>query len=213
MSEWAGMLSDFFRQIKDGTIGIERMRAIVGHPYASVIVDWQNFYRDIGIKTDFSNLRIPEKLQGFDRLIVVAQGMTPQRLYDKCKELFSCWKWTDENLDKIVTSDRSAKDSAYAAWFRDRVEADDELKSLSANALKEKSVAGVTLEERLVYELKYFKETGKHLDIENVTLCTGSRYSDGGVPFVDWRAGDRLRVRWYDPDDTDGSLRVRQAVS
>jgi len=184
------------------------------NPLAGFITEWQNFYRNVfGIKADFTNLRIPEKSQGFDRLIIMAQGITPQRIYDKCAELFPVWKWTDENLDKIVTSDRLAKNDAYAVWVRDRVEADEELKNLSANDLKRQNIVGITLEERLVYELKYFKEAGKHLDINNVTLCSGSHYSDGYVPIVHWHAYGKLHVNCYHPGNADGSLRARQAVS
>ena len=183
------------------------------NPYAELLADWQVFYRDVfGIEADFSNLTIPTKQAGFDRLLVLAQGMTPQRLYDKCKELFPSWKYTDDDLDKIVTSDRTAKDGAYAIWIRDRVEADEELKNLSANQLKQQNISGITLEEREIYELKFFKETGKHLDIQNWTLCSGSRCSDGYVPGAGWD-GDGFKVGRGGPSDADGLLRSRQAVS
>jgi len=180
---------------------------------AVLITDWQNFYREVfGQEVDFSGLKIPQKKKGFNRLLILVQGMTPQRLYDKCKELFPTWKWTEKNLDEIVTSDRTAQNGAYAIWVRDRVEADKELKNLSANVLKAKNINGITLEERLIYELKYFKETGRHLDIENVTLCSGSRNPGGYVPCVCWD-GDRLRVRNCTPDSYDVDLRARAAVS
>lgn len=205
MSDWSGVLKDFFRQIDDGSITLERLKNFVGH---NPVADWQNFYKNVfGIEV---NLQTPQKQKGFDRLIVVAKGMTPQLLYNKCEELFPCWKWTGNNLDKIVESERKA-DKDYAIWVRDRIEADEELKNLSANNLKEKNISCVTLEERLLYELKYFIETGGHLDIENVTLCTGSRYSDGSVPYVHWNDG-LLRVGWDHPGSRDGVLRSRRAV-
>ena len=183
------------------------------NPYAELLADWQVFYRDVfGIEADFSNLTIPTKQAGFDRLLVLAQGMTPQRLYDKCKELFPSWKYTDDDLDKIVISDRTAKDGAYAIWIRDRVEADEELKNLSANQLKQQNISGITLEEREIYELKFFKETGKHLDIQNWTLCSGSRGSVGCVPGAGWH-GDEFKASGDDPSGAHDDLRSRQAVS
>jgi len=177
------------------------------------ITDWQQFYHDLfGLEIDLLGLSVPAKKKGFDRLVIVAQGMTLQRLYDNCVKLCPCWKWTDDDLDKIVQSERTAKDGTYAVWFRDVVEADEELKNLSANDLKEKGIPGITLEERLLMELKYFKETGNHLDIKSWTLCSGSRYSVDGVPRVDW-GSVRLRVDWYRPDDASGYLRSRRAVS
>jgi len=177
------------------------------------ITDWQQFYHDLfGLEIDLLGLSVPAKKKGFDRLVIVAQGMTLQRLYDNCVKLCPCWKWTDDDLDKIVQSERTAKDGTYAVWFRDVVEADEELKNLSANDLKEKGIPGITLEERLLMELKYFKETGNHLDIKSWTLCSGSRCSDGRVPGVSWYSG-RLGVDWCRPGGAGGSLRSRRAVS
>lgn len=54
-----------------------------------VLADWTNFYKEVfDLDMDFSGVKIPEHRPGFDRLLVVAKGMTPQRLFDKCKELF-----------------------------------------------------------------------------------------------------------------------------
>jgi len=176
-------------------------------------IDWQNFYNNVfGIKVDFSNLQIPEKQPNFDRLIIIAKGITPQLLYDKCKELFPCWKWADGNLDKVVTSERTAEKNHYAIWVRNRIEADKELKNFSADDLKKTNIPGITLEERLVYELKYFKETKSHLDVKNITLCTGSCYLVSLVPNVRWSFG-KLGVCWDSFDYRYGSLRSRRVVS
>jgi len=175
--------------------------------------NWEKFYGEVfGIATDLSGVKVPEKVQGFDRLIVVAQGMTSEKLFKKCKELFPSWKYTDKDLDEFVQSERTAKNSAYAVWFRDTVEADEDLKNLSTEDLESKEIPGITLEERLLMELKYFWETGKHLDINNVTLCSGSRYSVGSVPRVYWHS-DELHVFWYVPAPRHVFLRARRAVS
>lgn len=178
----------------------------------NLLEDWHIFYQRVfGIEADLSKLRVPEQRKGFGRLIVVLLEMTPECLFQKCKELFPCWKWTDQNLDEIVKSERASRNGTYAVWFRDRVEADEEFKNLSVNQLKKQNIPGITLEERLLMDIKYFKETGKHLDIRNVTLCSGSRYSDGNVPDMNWLI-DRLCVEWDDPDDCYSYLRTREAV-
>jgi len=220
MSEWSGVLKDLFRQIDDGSISLEQLQAFLEHrnPFFELvdsIKDWQGFYRDcFGIEMDFSDLKIPAERKGFDRLIIVAQGMTPQKLFDKCKELFPSWKWTDENLDEIVSSERTSKTGAYTVWFRNKTEStgsDEDLKNLSAGDLKKRNIYGTTLEERLLFELKYFKETGKHLDIENITLCSGSCYPDGNIPGVNWHNG-KLNVQWFHSGALFISLRSRRAV-
>ena len=179
------------------------------------LADWQVFYRDeFGIALDTASIRVPEHRKGFDRLIVVAQSLI-QQAYDKCAEHFTCWKYTSANLNEAVPiNDRDPANGPYAVWVRDRVEADEEHKNYSANDLKQRGVSGITLLERLLLELKYFRETGKHLDIRNITLCSGSRRSDGNVPHVYWDPdGRKLRVRWFNPGCAIGLLRAREVVS
>jgi len=178
---------------------------------SGLLSDWQKFYREVfGVELDLSSIHIPERRDGFDRLLVIAQGMTPNRIYAKCAELFRCWKYLD-NLDEI-TSDRDPKNGAYAIWVRDRQEVDEELKNLSANDLKAKNITTETLPERLIHELKFFKEAGKHLDEKNWTLCAGSRGPGGNIPYVRWDGGG-MGVYWCDPDGRFDYFRARAVVS
>ena len=185
-------------------------------PYLNFfIADWEKFYRDLGVAADFSGLAIPKKQEEFDRLVVVAKGITPQGGYDLCSKLFTCWKYTDESLDEIIIhEDRVAKDGPYAVWVRDRVEADEELADKSFNDLAKMKIPGITLTEREILEARYFQETGKHLDVSNWTLCSGSRDSDGYVPDAYWHGLCRkFNVHWAIPADAFGRLRSRQVVS
>ena len=185
-------------------------------PMDSLLIEWQDFYRgEFGIELDLSTLVIPERKEGLDRLLVIAEGMTANRVFGQCSQRFKTWKYTDKNLDDAIpTNDRDPKNGTYAIWVRDTVEADQRFSDLSANDLKTAEHVGITVLERLIYELKYFKETGKHLDIDNVTLCSGSRFSDGSVPNVFWGSSDSaMLVDWYSPDGRSSSLRSREVVS
>ncbi len=180
----------------------------------AILSDWRSFWKDnFNLDLDFTTLRIPPQQEGFNRLLIMLEGMTANRLYAKCAELFPCWRYMD-NLN-TVTSDRDpTKLGTYAIWARDRVEADEELKSKSANDLREAGVKGETLPERLLHELKYFTETKEHLDVRTITLCSGSRDPHGGVPDVRWRSeGGEMGVGWYIPARRGVSLRVRAVVS
>lgn len=174
---------------------------------------WQNFYtKFFGLTPDLSGVIIPAHVEGFDRLVIVAQGISLNQVWEVCREQFDCWKYISFGLESVMQeSECGPAQATTARWFRDRVEADEEMKSLSARQLTEQNIAGITLMEYLLLELKYFSETGKHLDIKNWTLCSGSRYSDGTVPYVGWRGG-RLRVDWYGLGTRDDSLRSRVAV-
>jgi hypothetical protein len=174
-----------------------------------MLAPWQEFWQ-----ISLAGLMIPRKREVFDRLLVIAAGATIEGEYQKCEKLFPCWRSTKDNLDvAVATNDRDAKKGSYALWVRDRVEADDELRALSANDLSARKLTTMTLLERIVYERKYFLETGGHLDIQNVTLCAGSRSRDGSVPHVDFYDG-RFRVGrgWCYPGVSYDSLRAREAV-
>jgi hypothetical protein len=175
--------------------------------------EWQDFYRsEFGIELDLSTLVIPESREGFDRLLIIAEGMTINRVYDQCGKYFKMRKGTDDNLDDAIhTNDRDPKNGTYAIWVRDTVEADEQSKNKSANNLKSEQYIGITFLERLIYELKYFKETGDHLDIHHATLCSGSHGSDGLVLYILWLSN--IYVLWCDPDFCLPGLRSREVVS
>ncbi len=220
-SAWASdaptpaQIKEFFAQVESGKITKRNFQKFLRGDTpkgecAELLADWQRFYKKhFNLDKDFSTLRIPEQKEGFDRLIVVVEGMTPEKLFSAIKSLTPAWKHSD-NLDAIVSERKADKD--YAIWVRDRQEADEELKNKSANDLNQEGIPGITLEERLLYELKFFDETGKHLDVQKITLCAGSRDPDGYVPGVSWYDGE-VHVRWYYPDRWYDGLRARVVVS
>lgn len=180
--------------------------------------DWQKFYADVlNMQMDFSTIELPSITSGFGWGVVVAPGLTPQKVYDACKALFLCWKYTeDQSLDEVIDLTKEANfasEKPYVVWVRDRVEADEEHKNRSARQLEADGVNGITLLERLFLELWYFWKTGKHLDVQNVTLCAGSRRTGGFVPCVRWRGDGYLHVDWYDVGHAFGYIRVREVIS
>jgi hypothetical protein len=182
------------------------------------LVEWQNFYRDeFGIELNLSTLIIPEHKEGLDRLIVIAEGVTIQLVYDQCGQHFNICRYFDyyKNLnDAISVNDRDPKNGTYAIWVRDTVEADEQFSDRSGDDLQSEQHVGITVLERLIYELKYFKETGNHLDIKNVTLCSGSRGSTGRVPSVDWDWSESsVYISWYVSSDHYNNLRSREVAS
>ena len=110
--------------------------------------------------------------------------------------------------------ERDPRKGAYAIWIRDMVEADENLKNISADSIKARGLTTETLTERLLQELVCWHETKKRLDVQNITLCSGSRYRDGYVPLVYWsRHYGKVNVSYYFSGYSYGSLRSRQVVS
>lgn len=218
MSEWSGMLMDLFRQIHDGSKTKQMLQAFLEHrnPFAitNIKEEWQEFYRKyFRITVDFSDVLIPDDPGGFERVIFIPKGLTFTTVIKALRKKFDIYLYI-KNLDKDVTENVRTTDESYAIRVRRRQETDEEWKNVSANQLKQQDINCVTLLERLVDELKWFDETGEHMDIDNWTLCTGSCYSDGRVPDVRWDSDYRkLSVNWCNPDYASEALRARQAVS
>ena len=216
--------NDLFRRVRDGALdpvvvsrGLQVLIENKADKVAGIGIDdqlssWIKLYRDeFGIKLNMDGLKVPAKRGGLNRLIVVAKGVTLNKAFQACRSKFPTWSYSD-NLDKDVpTNDRDPKNGTYAIWVKDVQEADEELQNTSADNIKARGIITMTLLERLLYELKFFMETGEHLDVKNFTLCAGSRGSDGRVPDVSWRF-DELYVGWYGPDYAYSRLRARAAV-
>jgi hypothetical protein len=177
---------------------------------------WAEAYKLLGMEAEFNEFTkvgLPES-EGL-WTVPVLQGVTCNKVVEVLRKLGVQVYLYAEDLDKEVTvNDRDPSNGSYTVSFRCNVEADEEFKNLSANQLKEQNHKGITLLERLLLELAYFMATGKHLDVQNVTLCSGSRYRNGRVPSVRFFSGSRgVDVRWYDPGYHDGHLRSRSVVS
>ena len=113
-----------------------------------------------------------------------------------------------------MVNDRNPKDGSYWVRCKASVEADEKNKNLSADNLAQKGIKGLTLLERLLLELAYYLASGAHLDVTTITLCSGSRRSDGDVPRVRWGSGNRgVCVDWCGPGYCGDDLRARAAVS
>lgn len=174
--------------------------------------DWKNFYKtNFNWDVDFSLVLIPNRPEGNFRLLFIAKGMTMNRAFDRCKALFKSWRYNDD-LDTAIPKNIRTASEHYAVWVRDGVEPDVEHLGKSTNQVDPDMKIGVTVLERVILELKYFSETGNHLDIKGVTFCSGSRYSGGGVPRAYWY-GDKFKVNWCSLDYSDSVDGVRSVVS
>ncbi len=178
------------------------------------VFDWKGIYAKLGLDTVPLEQVLTEPKAGFWD-IYVAQGLTRGKVLEALRAAKSrVWQYYND-LDKdVVENDRDArKIGTYGIRIKASVEADPELKDLSANQLKEKKVLGITLLERLLLEYAYFITTGEHLDKENWTLCSGSRRRYGGVPIVRWLPGYKeVCVDAYYPSYAYDELRSRAVV-
>lgn len=166
--------------------------------YADAREEWQRIYKThFNWDVDFSQVIIHTMpTNGKWRLLFIPKGMTLNLAFSICEKLFTTWKYADD-LNKAISKNIRNTESHYAVWVRDEVEPDKEFLGKSTRQADLEMKIGITLLERIIFEIKYFTETGNHLDIKGATFCSGSRDSDGNVPGADWR-GDEFRVNWSD---------------
>ena len=170
---------------------------------------WQWIYRHkFGIELDTATIKLPKRQKKMARHLVNAAPLA--KIVEVCESLFRVWFW-DKQRVLGTTSVRTCKDGSYAVLVRDVQEADEENRDRRADSFDQENC--ITLEERLLYEIVYFLETGQHLDKNCITLCGGSRCSDGSVPRVHWFASFRtVDVHWCLVRARDPTLAVRSAV-
>jgi len=186
----------------------------ISDEYNEIREQWINFYKThFNWTVDFSRVLIPQKPKETGwTLLIIAKGLTCNKIYEIWSKLFKCWRYTND-LDKEVTSIRTSSDH-YAIWVRDREEPDTEFLGKSTKESDPEMKIGMTLLERIFLESKYFAETGKHLDIKGVTFCSGSRNSGGYVPRVYWDPYDQsVHVCWWNVFSSYSGFGVRRAVS
>lgn len=191
--------------------GISKAREL-SFAYGDQVSGWVAFYKKhFNRELDLTSLMIPDHQEGFDRLLVVDKDLTRNKAYHACEKQFPCSSYRDDLDNAIRPDERDPKNGTYAIWVRDRQEADQENKDQSWNRRREQKCQDENILERILHELKYFDETGKHLDIDNWTL-TSSLSVDGSAVSAGWIYGE-FCVYWSGPDDHGDDLRPRSVVS
>ena len=226
----AGLQVDLLTKIRNGNISLDDLQrfvrgelAVVPEPQRveSTVTDkvpqdlpWAKVYDLLGMKGEYDGYMsnsVPNQPGYWTELVI--QGVTCNKVVAALRKADVQVYLYTEDLDASVT-DNHNRAASYAVSFKATVEADEENANQSANQRKKKGCTDITLLERLLLEMAFFLATGNHLDVENVTLCSGSRGRLGYVPGVDFDSGGgKVSVGWYDPGSRDGGLRARSAVS
>jgi hypothetical protein len=219
-----GLLSDVLDRLS-GADGQKWLRAIKKtlrgeNPWdlSQVKFDWRAVYEQLGLLVEYDDFAKANDLADAEDYwtVPVIKGVTPNLVVKTMSEKLGVqfYLYTNDLNGSVSTNDRDPANGSYLVRFAKNVEADEELQNQSADQLAEAGVKGNTLLERFLLGMAYFMSTGDHLDVKNVTLCSGSRYSGGGVPDVRWNPERRkLCVDWADRDDRGAGLRSREVVS
>ena len=183
--------------------------------FASPTKQWEAFYlKMFGVTVNFSGIKIPERTEAekieFTRLIIVLKGLALNQVFRACQVHFKCWRYTEDLNQAIQENERKNTDS-YAIWVRDTVEADEVHKNKSTEMVKKEKLKKETVLERMIHELKYSLESGKHLDWDSTaTLCSGSDFNEGVccVSFV-----GQLILNWFSNIQSGADFRHREVIA
>ena len=202
---------EFFKQKKVGRINRENLQLFLQYPdcvfgkQKEEILDFaytrQNGQITMNIPRGMTTEKVFEMYQ--------AQGRNNHFSVEKDKNIH-------KSLDAVITKNDRYPKEGYRISFPDLIEADEDLRDLSAYQLEllkkeDKGRKFITLFERLALGWIVFKETGKHLDPSGYTLCAGSRTRNGYVPHVFSRDGN-VYVSLYYPSYHDDELSTREAI-
>lgn len=169
----------------------------------------------LGHAVDYSGVRIPERTaeqaKEFTRLIIVDKDYNQEGAFFCIT--FPKWKYYN-NLDGSITeNERDPKKlGTYAIWVRNGVEPDSQHLGKSANDVKAEGLKTETNLERMLHEIVFFAETNGHLDIKGWTWNSGSRRSDGYVPYSYWN-GDEFKVDYGSVDGRCDNAGPREVIS
>lgn len=236
-AELFGIVLDFAQKLGNGTITpLQAKRFLrkedpftIPMDVASQLKRWKKLYKQcFNIVLDTNSRVIPERQEDFDRLIAVAQGVTVNQVLAFLGAHFAIdissikglvlkdghyeESTTQVDLDTWITENERTNKDTYVIRVRESAEADEANADKSADAIGEAKIPTMTLLERLLYELVYFTETGKHLDTDTATLCSSFRRSDDFAVNVRW-CDDVLELRRVYLYASSKTLRARTVVS
>jgi len=178
--------------------------------FADILNGWKELYRDLGIAFHPEKISIPRKVKKFSSLIVVAEGVTVPLLCQAYRDIGLYGKVKEGIVDEVM-SKRSAHKGSYACLMCDEKEVGGEFRGIAPLRLKKLDVTFCTIEERMLFGLKYILENGELPDQETITLCVESAIPSGNVPGIDTSFG-KMRIRDYHLNVTHHLLRPRVVI-
>lgn len=145
---------------------------------------WEHFYKNhFGWTIESHSMSIPPKPDYKCSLKVFPVQLTKSAVIAKARDLFPT-RFAYSNLSKAIPENaRSTKQQPYGIWVADAPEPSHFLGQSVLVSDPNKKI-GTTFFEQTLIEIEYFLRTGEHMNQKGMTLCSGSRFDDDGVPGV-----------------------------
>jgi hypothetical protein len=189
-----------------------------GRRLTEAIEEWIYFYSmTFDLQFDpqkiFSNIVLPKSRRGFDQIMLVPQGLTSGEVFDASTDHFAISSIYEDLNSQVVNNDRDTITS-YALRLRDCQEPVRQNEMMLVKDLKDNDqIDCMTLLERLLYGLKFFIDTGAHLDEKLATFCVGSSDSQEQVPFVSTKNNGQVTIDRASLSSVDPTVLARQVIT
>src|SRR5258708_28242324 len=99
------VLADIMTKAGNGTFTLDELKRFAKreNPFVGARLSkhqralWERFYRDeFKMEVDFSEVRVPDNPGGFDRVLVIAQGVTIGMVVIAMRNYFKVWTYIDD---------------------------------------------------------------------------------------------------------------------
>jgi len=182
-------------------------------------VEWEKFYQEVfGLKVDLSKVPMPSSSIDLNFLQCMPAGLSYGQVHDKEKEFaknqgLGIMDW-DANWPGLINlnAEERRTTKSYAIRHSGLAEAENKYANRSANWIAQNKIKTMTRLERGVFGLYYYWKNKANIDLQQITYCTGSRHTNGGVPYVNW-FDNKLSSNWVDATGARDIWRPRPVLA
>ena len=167
-------------------------RVVQDEPTSQLIAKWRRILADdCGLSISLAQYPVADMRPGFNWLVPDLPDtlITGEAVHRRCHELFGVFAF-DGRAQHVVAAVDLYRRPASILRLRDCRETDLRYRDIPANHPIIQEIQSITLKQRLLLEIWYWRTTGRHLDVASRTLCAGSREGGErfipGVPVVSW---------------------------
>jgi len=157
-----------------------------------------SFWKRRGIKISkkvvtIAIMALPER-EGMNFYLVIPKGITCQKLWKMIGKEMPTHQTMENEAFKFYSVPRDSKDKTYAVATRPSQRSDYGSRYVLPLALESELTNYMTPSEYIVAAMRWYEETGTHLDEHSVTIFPRSRMSTGYMPEMDHCDHDELCV-------------------
>lgn len=182
---------------------------------------WEKFYQEIfGFVINFSNVSIPDHPDDYKWQICMPSRsvLGDEMALSGGKHQYKInYRYTDDkNMNLVINHQfdwsRDSWDKPYIIFVRPNIEADKDMKGISAWEIRKQCINTITFRERIILQRFLLWKANLILDKNTVTLCADSRYIFESVPTLNWQ-DDGVVVDYYSCDNSIGSVYARRVAA